>query len=75
VHQNLERSMDQKRAALPCCDGRIEENAAAAVADFRRRTPSAWRLLWLGKKRGKERRWGLFVAVVGDGMSKGLKGN
>jgi hypothetical protein len=27
------RSMDQKRAALPCCGGRIEGYTAAAVAE------------------------------------------
>jgi hypothetical protein len=48
--------MDQKRAAIPSCDGRIEENAVTAVADFRRRISSSWHLFWLGEKRGRERR-------------------
>jgi hypothetical protein len=33
MRQNMGKSMDQKGAALPYCDGRIEENTAAAVVD------------------------------------------
>jgi hypothetical protein len=55
--------MDQKGAALPHCDGRIEENMAAAVADSDDRFRRPGGAIGSGARGEKERRPGAFIGA------------
>jgi hypothetical protein len=75
VRRDLGRSMDQKGAALPHCDGRIEGNTVAAVVDSDDRFHRPGSAICSGARGKRRGGCGLYIAAGLHQNGQGINRN